>query len=214
MVAREPLTLPDLQDETREAMVLKKGDTAWLGDEGEDLEKTAFMVTVASYGKEVPAQSVTVQKPGWQVPDHASAPIKLMCFELFPYAALRAGLMPTATFFDGLAYRQAQRGDGDGSTSWAKFLGADLTADRQPPANAAKAARGDIIVLYDTQVSGYHTVIASGVTDPEAGTLVYSIADDSKKHPWLCPLPTLAKAFLPGASLASIRVFTPRPPTS
>lgn len=211
VVAREPLTLSDLEDETREPMALKKGDTAWLDDEL-DLEKLAYMVTVGSYGKEVPAQSVTVQRPGWQVPDHSSAPIKLMCFELFPYAALRADLMPAGSFFDGLAHRNARRGKDDGSTSWAGFLGADLTVKRQPPGDAAKAARGDIIVLYDDQGSGYHTVIASGATDPEAGTLVYSIADDSKKRPWLCPLATLAKVFLPGATLTSIRVFTPRLP--
>lgn len=135
-------------------MVVKKGDTVWLGDEEENLGKPEYMVAVGSYGKEVSAQSVTVQKPGWQVPDHNSAPIKLMCFELFPYRLVR---------------HAGQR---------------------------------------------HHTVIASGITDPEAGTMVYSIADDSMKRPWLCPLATLAKAFLPGASLASIRVFTPSLPKS
>ena len=194
VVARKELTLTNSADET---MVLKEGEAAWLGRE-DDLATTAYTIVAcsdSSYMAEVPAQSVTVQEPGWQVPDHTSAPIELLCFELFPYAALRAELIPAGSFFGGLAYRDAQRRerDTDGSTSWASFLGANLQAERQPTSDASKAGRGDIIVLYDQRTSGYHTVIASGTTDPEAGTLVYSIAQDSKKTPWLW-------------------VFTPRPP--
>ena len=94
----------------------------------------------------VPASSVQIRAFGTSVPDHRTAPLRLMCFELFPYAAVHGGHMKPGTFFKGVANRTAKKVDG--SVSWAGFLGADMTKDAQPVDLKATFRRGDIIVFW------------------------------------------------------------------
>jgi hypothetical protein len=195
-------------------VTIKKGSTAFL-DSDQAVPSAEYEVQDTSGGlfqATVPAASVEVYEIGPSVPNHEAGPIRLLCFELFPYAALRAGLMSDSTFFSGVAKRTSQA---DGSTSWARFLGGNLAGQPEVKVKDLKKAhfgRGDVIVLYNGPGSGIHTVTASGETDPEAGPMVYSLAETPDNHPGRWPLTVVADTFSENDAVAYVKAFTPRSP--
>jgi len=207
VVALDQLSLDNLNDGSQPPMALEKGSKAWLDDENER-QKPVFMVTHGDYGSTVPARSVRVEMPGWSVPDHTAGPITLMCFELFPYAALRAGFMSADRFFQGIASRSAAKGV-DGSVSWARFFGADLTRKLPKADEVTTLNRGDIILLCDQTGAAYHTVTASGQTNQAGRPMVYSLAAQDKQPAHS----SLAKIADDYPLYPYVNVFTPRLPT-
>jgi hypothetical protein len=207
VIALVPLSLPHFDDESMPPMALKKGDTAWL-DSADEPGKPQFTVVNGAYATTVPATSVEVQDPGWSVPDHRAGPIELMCFELFPYAALRAGLMKADPFFQGIAKRSAAKGV-DGSATWARFFGADLTRKLPKADQVTTLSRGDIVLFCDQGGGAYHTVTASGQVDEKGSPMVYSLAAQDK-HPGHFSLAKIADDY---PQYPYVNVFTPHPPT-
>jgi hypothetical protein len=211
VVALEQLSLPNV-DGKSQPLVIEKGGTAWL-ESVPAPDASAYQVSKSEngchYDQLVPVKSVKVQNPGWSVPDHEVAPIMLLCYELFPYAALHAGLMLADTFFKGIASQRASTASGDGSVPWARFLGAKTTS--KPPLIdlTAKYGRGDIIVFCDSGGDGFHTVTAAGETDHQGRPLVYSLASDDKM-PSLLSLEKLVTGY---QREVYTQVFTPRAPT-
>ena len=213
VVALERLSLPDVDSESLPPLVIEKGGTAWLESvpapdaSGYDVSKSE---NGCHYSQRVPAKSVRVERAGWSVPDHDAAPIALLCYELFPYAALHAGLMAADTFFRGIASQRSSTGSGDGSIPWARFFQAKLASKAPPIDVTAKYGRGDIIVFCDQSGDGFHTVTAAGRTDQQGIPMVYSLASDDKK-PGLFPLEKVVTGY---TWQIYAQVFTPRPPAS
>lgn len=215
VVALERLSLPHVMDESLPPMVVEKGDTAWLDPE-QDLKASEYVVLHGSYAEQVPARSVQVCEPRWLVPDHKTAPIMLMCFELFPYAAVHGGHMKAATFFTGIVSRSVTKAV-DGSESWASFLGAGMTKTLQPVNLRATFGRGDIVVFYNKAGWAFHTVIADGATSPGGEPMVYSIADGKQDHPVRWTLAAVAADLATAGewgTVTHVRVFTPRDPAA
>jgi hypothetical protein len=196
-------------------VMIPKGGMAYLPTY-QDIPGSEYEVRNASDGTfeaTVPADAVEVRGPGQSIPDHDSAPIELLCFELFPYAAVHAKLMSSSCFFRGIANRGESSGL-DGSIAWARFLGADLpNAPAIEDLKQAKFGRGDIIVLYNGPGSAIHTVIASGDTHTTEGPMVYSLSEDPDPHPGHWPLTTVAATFTGNNAVAYVKSFTPASPT-
>jgi len=177
------------------SVTIKKGRTAYLPPGQEDEGLSDYVVqdkAGGSHEETVGAVSVRVCKAGDSVPDHGTEPIELMCYELFPYAALHAGLLSAKKFFELLA-----TGKDGGSEHWAAFFGGSLTSKpRLENLKTQEFSRGSIIVLYNQIGAGIHTVVASGQTDPDGGgSLVYSLSHSPSSHPGLWPITTITATF-------------------
>jgi hypothetical protein len=146
------------------------------------------------------------------VPDHRQASIKLMCFELLPYALVRAEHMSKTTFLKGMKNRNS--GDfNSGSDAWASFLGTPTSQGlvSVDELETLRVVPGDIIVMYGESGAANHTVTVSAdspaVLSPK-GPLVYSLADRSPTD-YLTEL-TLAAIIdhFKAAPTQHVRVFT------
>jgi len=212
VAALQQLSLPDAEDSSLPPLLIEKGGMAWL--DGVNPKTSTYDVSWEQdgrlYGQEVPFQSAKVVDPV-SVPDYAAVPIQLMCFELFPYAALRADLISPAEFFAGLRVRSKYD---DGSTSWAAFFGMDPSlTPKRPLASMAsqQPSRGDVIVLHTLAGTGAHTVIASGQTG-QAGPLLYSLWHTPDNHPGRWPIAEIKAGEKKEDPIVSFRVVTPRKP--
>jgi hypothetical protein len=145
------------------------------------------------------------------VPDHTKASVELMCFELFPYALVRAGYMKEETFEAGIKNKSS--GDFDsGSDAWAHFLGDPTSQGRVSvdELDTPQVQPGDIIVIYGTNGEGIHAVVTSD-SSSTTDTLVYSLADRT-------PTDYLTELTLAGMvglfeeyGTGSVRAFTLKP---
>jgi hypothetical protein len=120
-----------------------------------------------------------------------------------------------ADFFEGLSGEPRRRYE-DGSTSWAAFFGLDPS--QAPKLELAALSdhqfgRGDLIVLY-TKGTGVHTVIASGLTDPKAGPLLYSLWRTPGNHPGCWPIAEITAGAAKDDPIVSFRAVTPRKPAA
>jgi hypothetical protein len=201
----------------QDPMVIKQGSTAYFPeDPGEIASEYRVKDTMeGQHEAMVPASSVKVKRVGDTVPDHKTGPIQLMCYEFFPYAAMCAGLISPADFFEGLSGEPRRRYE-DGSTSWAAFFGLDPS--QAPKLELAALSdhqfgRGDVIVLY-TKGTGVHTVIASGLADPKAGPLLYSLWHTPGNHPGCWPIAEITAGAAKDDPIVSFRAVTPRKPAA
>jgi hypothetical protein len=192
------------------SVTIKKDCTAYLLP-GQDDPASEYLVRDMADGNfegTVDAASIRIREIGETVPNHEAGPIELMCYELFPYAALHAGLMPGKTFFARLG---GSRED-SGSEDWAAFLGGTLTG--KPKLENLKGqdfARGDIVVFYDQFGAAIHTAIASGQTDSGGGgPLVYSLSHSPSPNPGLWSITEIVGTFTSGSIVRYAKAFTPR----
>ncbi|WP_433510088.1 hypothetical protein ACQP2T_40250 [Nonomuraea sp. CA-143628] len=154
-------------------------------------------------------------RTGTGVPDHIAAPIQLMCFELLPYALLRAGHISEKTFLLGMRNRSSTKYDG-GSEAWAGFLCDPVSKDRVPVDELAglRTVAGDVIVMIGGSADAFHTVTVSGTasTGPaKEGPMIYSLADRSPtSDPTEMTLGKIIAQFLPYETVA-VQVLTVKP---
>jgi hypothetical protein len=189
-----------MTDRTPEKAPEKK---SWPQQVADSLDKLTTATTI-TWG---PGGGWRADKPGRSVPDHEAAPITLMCFELSPYAAVRAGLMSSATFFKGMTKRSSAKSV-DGSITWALFFGAQLTGKPASLDPTVTFKRGDMIVICDRDGDAFHTVTASGQADHAGGPMVYSLAAQDKQPGHQ----SFTKVALDFEQYQYMRVFTPLPP--
>jgi hypothetical protein len=191
-------------------VTIKKDRTAYLPPEQEEglSEYVVQDKLGGKYEATVAIASVRICKAGGSVPDHESEPIELMCYELFPYAALHAGLLSAKKFFEALG-----TGKDSGSEHWAALLGGSLSS--KPKLENLKTQefnRGDIIVFFNRIGAGIHTAIASGQADPDGGgPLVYSLSHNPSSHPGLWPITTITATFADDA-VTYAKVVAPAAP--
>lgn len=194
------------------SVTIKKDSTAYLLP-GQDDPASEYLVRDTADGNfegTVDAGSIQIREMGETIPDHEAGLIELMCYELFPYAAMHAGLMPSKTFFTRLG---GLRQD-SGSEDWAAFLGGTLTGKpKLEDLKGQKFARGDIVVFYDQFGGAIHTAIASGRTDSGGGgPLVYSLSHSPAPNPGLWSVTEIAGTFTSGSLVTYAKAFTPRLP--
>ena len=194
------------------SVTIKKDSTVYLLP-GQDDPAAAYLVRDMADGnfeETVDAGSIRIRKIGETLPNHEAGPIELMCYELFPYAALHAGLMPGKTFFARLSGSSQD----SGSENWAAFLGGTLAG--KPKLENLKDqdfAQGDLIVFYDQFGGAIHTVIASGQTDSGGGgPLVYSLSHSPTPNPGLWSITKIAGTFTSGSHVTYAKAFTPKLP--
>ena len=195
------------------SVTIKKDSPAYLlpGQEDSASEYLVRDTAGGNFEETVDAGSIRIREMGETIPDHEAGLIELMCYELFPYAALHAGLMPSKTFFTRLG---GLRQD-SGSEDWAAFLGGTLTGKpKLENLKGQKFARGDIVVFYDQFGAGIHTAIASGQTDSGGGgPLVYSLSHSPAPNPGLWSVTEIAGTFTGGSSVTHAKAFTPTLPS-
>jgi hypothetical protein len=194
------------------SVTIKKDGTVYV-PAGQDDPADEYLVRDAADGNfegTVASGSIRIRKVGETLPDHEAGPIELMCYELFPYAALHAGAMPGKKFFAGLSEKSQE----SGSENWAAFLGGTLSA--KPKLENLKDqdfAQGDLVVLYDQFGAAIHTVIASGQNDSGGGgPLVYSLSHSPTPNPGLWSITKIASTFTSGSTVTYAKAFTPSQP--
>ena len=158
----------------------------------------------------VDAGFVQICKVGDTVPKHEIEPIQLMCYELFPYAAMHAGLMTAEEFFQGLDRPSPAATDpvsgspvsgspDSGSEYWAERLGEPLDTKPELELEALKTKqfrRGDIIVLYTNgKGGGIHTMVAAGSASSTGEPLVYSLSELPTNNPGRWPITQVVNTF-------------------
>jgi hypothetical protein len=133
------------------------------------------------------------------IPDHTREPIKLLCYELLPYALMRNGKMNEKQFRDHLS--KAKKAD-TRSEYWANLYGErtiretiENLIDGAPESLRKLALQpGDIIILTSQYGVHEHTAIVSESTS--AGTpKVYSLDGDLSETPSELPLGEMLAAW-------------------